>query len=292
MKESNLIIFATYWNEIDWIKPSLKQIEKLNPKEVIICDGCFDPRVPNNSTDGTREVIKEWVSKRKNARMISAVRVSRTTAFCKMLRGHSKTHFLQLFSPARMKSLVLTLLTNIYRVNQALTFQKMITLSKEWNINGWFMCYDCDQFYSDDMIKKFIKEFNTNSNVGLLIGDELTFFEGFEKYTDRYEKRKYNNMPHKIFTNTNVIPTRGPVIEDFSLKSFVFNKFILGEFYINKVKSENVGKYFHYKFKFSHDRLNKGYALGDRKKPDTHKYALQKFKGTHPEIIRKQFKIK
>ncbi|MFC1797873.1 hypothetical protein ACFLY2_01640 [Patescibacteria group bacterium] len=75
MKKTNIIIFATYWNEIDWIESSLEQIEKINPIEVIICDGCFDDTKENKSTDGTREIIEKWVSERDNARMISAIRI-------------------------------------------------------------------------------------------------------------------------------------------------------------------------------------------------------------------------
>ena len=39
----NLVVFATYWNEIEWIRPSLAQIDRIDPMEIIICDGCFDP---------------------------------------------------------------------------------------------------------------------------------------------------------------------------------------------------------------------------------------------------------
>ena len=58
---NNIVLFATYWNEIEWIKSSLDQILKIDPIEIIICDGNFDPTTPNYSTDGTREIIEKFV---------------------------------------------------------------------------------------------------------------------------------------------------------------------------------------------------------------------------------------
>lgn len=287
---NNIIVFATYWNEIDWVKPSLKQIEKLNPKEVIICDGCFDPRTPNYSTDGTREIIEKWVAKRENARMISAVRVSKLKAFWMMLKGHKKSKFCQIFTPTRLKSLYLTLVDNIYRVNQALTFQYMIFLSREWKPGTWFMCYDCDQFYSDAMMEEIKELVNKKTDIELLIGNELTFFKDFKHCTTQYEKRKYNNMPHKIHPDTSIWPTRGIILENWSSKSFDIKRIFLNEFYINKVKSKNIGDYFHYKFKFSKERSKKGYELGDRKKPDIKQYKMKKYVGDHPDVIKRFFK--
>lgn len=57
----NIVLFATYWNEIEWIRASLAQIDAINPTELIICDGCFDPLWPNYSTDGTREIIENML---------------------------------------------------------------------------------------------------------------------------------------------------------------------------------------------------------------------------------------
>ena len=61
---SRLLLLATYWNEKDWIDLSLEQIDRIDPDEVIICDGCFDSRRENRSTDGTREKIADFVRRR------------------------------------------------------------------------------------------------------------------------------------------------------------------------------------------------------------------------------------
>ena len=87
----NLILFATYWNERQWIEASLAQIEAIDPMEVIICDGCFDDSKDNKSTDGTREIIKDWVSKRgPSAKMVSATRLKRAEAPAALLKNISR----------------------------------------------------------------------------------------------------------------------------------------------------------------------------------------------------------
>ena len=290
MKRNNLILFGTYWNEKDWIKPSLEQIEKLNPKEVILCDGCFDTRKVNKSTDGTREIIKKWCSKRKNARMISAVRVSRLKALYLILKSHNKNKWYNALTPSRLKAIYITLTENMYRINQALTFQKMISLSKTWNNGDWFMSYDADQFYTDDMIKQFMKYINTQNNYGLLIGTEHSFLENFTSYTDKYEKRKYNNMPHKIYKNTNIVPTRGLVLESWILKRK--NATILkSDYYENIVEKKDVGIYNHYKLPLNKQRYLEGHKLGNRKMVNTKKYKYIKMNKPHPKIISKRFKV-
>ena len=134
MKEkTNIILLATYWDEIDWIKPSLEQIDKINPIEVIICDGCFDPKIKNpHSTDGTREIIAEWVAKHDNARLISPIRTNKTRAFLRLFSLHNKLSFKNYLFPSRLFSAIGGLRKSNYRINQALTFNMMISLSKHW----------------------------------------------------------------------------------------------------------------------------------------------------------------
>lgn len=287
MKKNNLIVFATYWNEKDWVEASLKQIEKLNPKEVIICDGCFDSKKKNRSSDGTFEIIKKWVLKDQSRHLISAVRVSRFKAFFMILKGHNKIPWYYMFSLARLRALYLTLIFNMYRVNQALTFQKMISLSKKWEVGVWTTNVDCDQFYLDSMIENFFKYINSDNDFGLLEGIENTFFENFEDFTNEYERRTYNNMPHKIYKGTNFMPTRATIIEDFDFR-LKFKKKFKADFYINKVNSVNVGFYNHYKFKFDRERFKLGYNLGDRKMPNIKNYFFKKYTFAHPKVILKE----
>lgn len=152
------------------------------------------------------------------------------------------------------------------------------------------MTLDCDQFYSDQMIESF-GVVNHDTPYGLLVGKEKTFFSDFSKYTDEYEGRSYNNMPHKIFHGTTIIPTRGIIIENWSFTSFNLKKILLGEFYINKVSTLDVGNYFHYKFKLSVERFDSGYKVGDRVKPNFESYNYKINSSGHPKNVRDFFSL-
>ena len=281
---NNLIVFATYWNEMGWVEASLRQIERIDPVEVIICDGCFDPRRDVPSTDGTRQVIESFVARRENARMISPVRLSLAGALWRAIRGHEKSPRSNVFKAARWKGVFATLANVAYRRNQAATFNRMISLSKFWKPGRWFMAYDSDQFYPDDMIDRFAEIVNGQNDYGLLTANEMTFFDDFEHYTDTYEKRNYNNMPHRIYRNTTIIPTRGIILEEWPIRSLSPRRIISRELYVNRVPAKDVGTYFHYKIA-TRERFQQGYQVGGRRKPDVSQYVMKPFTGRHPSVI-------
>lgn len=291
MSQTNIIILSTYWNEKYWVKASLAQIEKINPVEVVICDGCFDPRVPNYSTDGTREIIKKFVGRHPNACMISALRPRFFRSAWLLLRGHRHLPWWTIFRPVRWKFFIKSIFMSSYRRNQAITFNYMISISQKWKPGMWFMVYDADQFYSDEMIEEIKKIVNDEeSPFDLITGKEITFFENFEQYTDSYEERTYNNMPHRIYYDTLIQPTRGIIREAKSGKVFLFKNIWSRHLYIFFANAISVGSYFHYKIN-TPDRFEAGYKLGDRKKPDPTRCTTKKFSGSHPKIIKEYFKI-
>ncbi len=290
---NNLIIFGTYWNERGWVEASLAQIDALNPAEVILCDGCFDPMQENKSTDGTREIIKAWCAERPHARWVEAVRQPKWLSWLTLLIGHNKASFSRLFTPGRWKSLVLWARNHPYRINQALTFQKMISMSTQWQAGKWFMTLDADQFYTDDMVQKIITYVNdADAEAGLLTGTERTFFGDFKQSTTGYEQRTYNNMPHRIYRGTTVVPTRGLVVDDWMPQSFTLKHALRNELYENKVVTKYVGEYHHYKFQ-PHDpsRLDAGYQLGDRKPPTADRTQTEPYTGKYPQTVKVAFKL-
>jgi|GEM_PF-2935606 hypothetical protein len=291
-KKNNITIFATYWNEKFWVKPSLEQIKKLNSKEVIICDGCFDPEVPNYSTDSTREIIEKFVSENENVLMVSALRPGYIKSLWLLLRGHKHLPWWTIFRPTRWKFLIKSAFMSSYRRNQAITFNQMISLSKEWEEGGWFMNYDADQFYSDRMLKKIKKIINDESNnYGLITGRELTFFGGFNQFTEKYEERVYNNMPHRIYGDTIIQPTRGIMREAESRTFFgSLRKVWSRHLYLHNVSNVDAGFYYHYKFN-DPERFKAGYKLGDREEPESKRKETKKFTGNHPEIIEEYFNL-
>ena len=272
---NNIILFATYWNEKEWIEKSLDQILKINPVEIIICDGNFDPRIENKSTDGTREIIEQFVKENSNrARMISAVRTKPLTRGIDFFLNAGRKD--ENIKPSRLSfALRSQFRINEYRVNQALTFAKMMNMSKMWKEDRWVMSYDSDRFYSDELIE-FFNICNKKTEYDLITADEWTFPNDLENYTDGYEKRKWNNMPHKIKENMAVYPTRHFMVESmFSHKNYQDN-----------FKRVHGGTYYHYKFRNDKARLEAGYNLGDRKPPEDSRYSdLKKFELMHPKVI-------
>ena len=275
---NNIILFATYWNEIEWIEESLYQILKIDPVEIIICDGNFDSRVDNFSTDGTREQIKKFINQESHrATMISAERVANPLRginfFCGSGRGSSRISLSRLNYALRSQFIF-----NEYRVNQALTFSKMIKMSEKWQPGRWVMSYDADQFYTDEVIEKF-EVVNSETDIQLLTANERTFPYSFNEYTTNYESRIHNNMPHKIMRNMSVYPTRHFVVE--SRLSY--------KHYYQFAKTLHCGIYHHYKFRKDSERLAAGYKLGDRQPPCENRYReLKLFHGKHPEAIRRK----
>lgn len=285
MNRSKLIILATYWNEIEWINASLSQILKLNPIEVVLCDGNFDPRFPNYSTDGTSQIIENFV---KNAPFkctkINAIRRANNFLSLPKINLFRCKNNRQFFSVGSIKnSLYSKFVFNSYRVNQALTFAYMSKLCNHWNSSNWFMTLDADQFYTDNLIENIYTLLNDNPNeYQLMTAKELTFPFDFFHYTTKYEQRTWNNMPHKIIDNISFYPTRHPMIENL----------FLSKTYQNNVKSIHLGEYHHYKFRSSLSRLNAGYSLGDRQPPSPERYNdLINYVGAYPNSILENFEI-
>ncbi len=273
-KSPKLILFATYWNAVDWIYPSLNQIEQLSPDEVIICDGCFDDNYPVASDDGTREIIQEYVDRNKGWKFVEAVRRSKIHGLYSLFRGSPRKKTVKLFSPVSIYELLRAFRCHKYRINQALTFNYMISISSVWSEGHWFMTYDADQFYDDDVVDAIFNRRYFDEDISLLTARERTFFEGFDTYTTEYEKRNYNNLPHRILPNTAIIPTRDLVIEQgFRPKR-----------YLEQVKSKELGWYNHYKI-VSMKRYSETYRVGDRKEPDYMGYHFNKYNRDHPAVV-------
>jgi len=292
MAHNPLIILATYWNERYLIAPSLRQIEALRPQEIIISEGCFDPRFPKHSTDGTKEIIEEFISKHPNARMVSALRPGVFQSIWLLLRGHKHLPWWTMFRPVRWKFLILSFLKVPYRRNQAMTFNYMISQCKEWKPGMWFMTYDADHYYDDDTTTKLQKIMREkNSKIDLITGKEFAFFGTFNEYTDVHDTRGFANMPHRIYSDTLIQPNRSIIRETKSRGSlFKIRDVLAKHLYTRYAKKAYAGVYFHYKIN-SLERQRAGYELGDRKRPNVAQYEMKNFTGKHPKIIREYFGV-
>lgn len=268
---SEIVLFATYWNEIDWISISLNQIDEINPNKIFICEGNFDPKFQIGSSDGTKDILALYAKKNKNVKIISPIRKSKYYHIIKWFFFYAKGLPLK----QRLKRTYGILKTNIYRLNQTETFNAMLKMSK-LKENDWFMTVDADQFYSNTIIED-IKKINSSFNFDMISCKELTFF-GDEKIAyEKFESRDYNNMPHRYKNGLIFIPTRNPAI-------IYNNKFrVISE--ISKLKKFG-GLVYHYKFK-SKSRLIEGYNLGDRKITIGDGHISENLEWDHPNIIKK-----
>lgn len=292
MTKNSLIILAAYWNEKELIEPSLAQIDAIDPAEVIISEGNFDPSKERKSSDGTREVIKEFVDKRDNVKLVSAKRPSRANGVYEIAKGLPRHTLRNLLSIPRWVATYASCKTAAYRLNQAVTFNHMASISDEWQPGKWVMTYDADQFYSDEMIEK-LSITNSETEVGLLTGTELTFFNSFDEYTLEYEKRGYSNMPHKIYSDTFIRPTRGICLDGGTRTDKSLNDKVYNHHYVDHdVGTAHIGKYHHYKIPdIDPERFQQGYELGDRTKPGLDNYEMREFTGDYPEVIKDYYDI-
>lgn len=271
----NLYVFATYWNENEWIDVSLKQLKLFKARKIIISEGCFDPQKPIRSTDDTCKKLKEFEAINENVKLISVIRKSKLRHILDwlLLSSHHKFGLI-----AKLVYLPWILKSSIYRLNQMSTFQHMLSEISGIQKNDWFMTYDADQFYSDEIINKLM-HLDEYKDFELLTTKELTFFNTFNTYNDHYEQRDYNNMPHKFNLGIRFIPTRNPSrIQKFRYKT------------ISNITSNKkyIGKSFHYKIK-NEERLFVGYSLGDRKAPSNLRTETKEYTGKHPSIIENFF---
>lgn len=266
-----IVILATYWNEKEWVEKSLRQIDCIKPDLAIVCDGCFDDRIVNRSTDGSEETIENYCNNTSKVKF-KAIRSSRIISSFKLLKYAFKRDFSFAYIYWVLKHFCVT---NKYRLNQAVTFNEMLDVAiSKFGSDFWFMTYDADQFYDDEYVTR-LKELITNSSpdINLLTATEYTFNHNQFHYTDSYEKRNWNNMPHKYSPNTVILPTR-----DIKLCSlFSVSK------YIDKNNNLDLGYYFHYKFRLNQERSIASYQVGDRVAPDNTRIVDNlTFKGKHP----------
>jgi len=71
---SKFIIMLATWNDMDWLKPCLEQIEYWNPTHLFLSEGCWDPKFAARSTDGTREYLEKWAKDKPNVWILDNIR--------------------------------------------------------------------------------------------------------------------------------------------------------------------------------------------------------------------------
>lgn len=214
--------------------------------------------------------------------IIPAVRIKNTFERGIKFYSGAGCSFKSPFSFGRIrKAIISQVLLDSYRINQALTFAFMCRVAKFWTPGRWVMTYDADQFYPDSLIDLFDLLRDPEFPYEMLTAKEYTFPKDFQNFTTNYEKRTWNNLPHKISKNMAVYPTRHFMVESFACaKDFP-----------SSCKMYTAGVYHHYKFRRDSKRLAMGYNLGDRVAPDESRFLglLQADNIEFPFVIKKFF---
>lgn len=163
-----LVIMATFWNDMDWLQASLNYLERWCADKIYLCEGCFDKNYPARSTDGTREFIEKYQKTHKNVWIVDNARTAN------------------------------------YRQNQANT-GKLVTRLSEMKHGDWIMRVDCDFFIyqSDiDLYKQYIEE-NVFDYPRF---EERNFWDSSKLYHSRWSNQNLN-LPWRFVEGAYWIPT-------------------------------------------------------------------------------------
>lgn len=168
--------FLQVYDEVNWIKHSLKMAMKYCDKLVIIEGSQFAnfKDIPVQSTDGTLEIIKEWVAEYpKEIELLTTIRKSQN-----------------------------------YRENQAANFNLAL---KRCKIGDYFLPFDADDFYFDEYIKNII-EITDDGKIDFLKASGPNFAFSFNWQFIQNEIVYY--LPQVLFKKTKKLkfrPTHKPI---------------------------------------------------------------------------------
>lgn len=97
-------------------------------------------------------------------------------------------------------------------------------------------------------------------------------------------------MPHKIYPDTMIQPTRYLVLEVPSRVERSLNRRWYEQRYIQYVDTKMIGTYNHYKIKsLDPERFEEGYELGDIERPDEKQHELKDYSKDHAKVIQDHF---
>lgn len=181
----NLIIFATYWNDMDWLKASLEYIDYWKPDKLYLCEGCFDKKYPARSTDGTYEYLKEWRKNRDNVWIVENPQL--------------KDYF----------------------SNQVSVCNLILQLSKI-EAGDWILRIDCDHFMFKNHVDQYKKLMET-TNFDYPIHDVWNFWDDIKRYYSKCNDNGLY-LPYKYTKGAAIIPVchlamGGKLYKDSGLKA-------------------------------------------------------------------------
>lgn len=166
-----LILLARYWNDMDFLEASLKQVEFWDADKVFISEGAWDNCLPARSTDGTREFLEEYVISKDNWFLLNNIRAD-----------------------------------DNYRINQANT-SNLAMIFADWKPDDWMLIVDVDQFYlKDDIIeiKRMIAE--EGNDFDFFTHQINNFFYDLNHYSVSFDTTQ-SRLPSRLVEGSHWIQT-------------------------------------------------------------------------------------
>lgn len=167
-EDPRLVIFARFWNDADWLEAALEHIEAWRPDAVVFSEGCWDPKRPARSTDGTRERLERYASELPETHLIDNLR------------------------------------DDDYRVNQANTCNKAMQVA-DVKPNDYVMVVDCDFYYNQEMIN-LTQSSMKNEQYDYASIVQMNFWDSTELYYPRITKTS-PQIPQRVFPGARWVPT-------------------------------------------------------------------------------------
>lgn len=152
---------------MDWLEASLKQIEYWKPDMTYLCEGCWDPKFPARSTDGTREYLEKWQKGRENVWIQDNLRVSD------------------------------------YRQNQA-NQCRLVTQSSGAEPGDWMMYMACDFYMFKSHIEMY-KDMMKSNSFDYPIFEIRNFWDTTTKYFSKWAEMALN-LPWRLVKDFNWEP--------------------------------------------------------------------------------------
>lgn len=261
-KESNpLIVLLVVWNEIEWVGKALDQIYSLNPKEILIAEGCFDRRFDLESTDGTFEFLKQVAESRSDVTLHRVIRRGRFQHIWRdlgFLAGMSRAPgWNTIYRFLRRWTL------HTYRLNQADTFNQLLKNSKSIVPGDFFMTVDVDEFYGEG-VSESLRNLTEMQEFDFLTFHEIVLVDPLGRIAPLHSQQSFRrwNIPIKFTGREFFMFTRG-VWRIWEKGRRVQMRSVPD---INE-PGAYLGEVFHCKYRLSTNRHEVGYSFGDRRAP-------------------------
>jgi len=248
-----LTLIARYWNEVDWLEASLRQVELWNADKIFLCEGCWDASKPCHSTDDTLWRLYEWAEHYERQR-----RDSWGVAIVNVCRDFSNP-----------------------RHNQAATSQWCMDAA-QCRPGDWIVIVDADLFLPESAIRMMRHDIANNPPWARY---EISIHHFCTPSLERAQLgvNRQPLVPYKVLPGATWIPTNHLALDgnQYELIPDRVPTRRLLDCCANGLCA------CHYEMQHDASRLTSRYSIGDRKTPDEagRLASMTPFSCTHPKYV-------